>query len=285
MAGDSREEAKKAEASNIAKLISAERVGWANDPKGPGSLLVERATGCVYLSFDGNSIRRPQRETFPPADRIDRGKFRSHVGFFEGVIQHMYLDVEGNVTVGIGHLLKDVAAAEALPFYRRQSKANPHPVHIKNAFNKVRRNQGKAKDGASAFKDITHIDLGFDDIEALFESDVRQIVAELKNKYPKFRTYPGLVQLGMLDLAYNMGTRHFASEFTDFKDGLDDRNWAKVAAESRRTEVDDKGNLLKHVQIRNNIVQGWFYLAISEEPFYINPDCNPKQLPAPHVGY
>ena len=280
MAGDSQEDAKKAEASNIAKLISADLAGWANDPNGTGSVPVERATGCVYLSFDRNSIRRQQRDKFPSADRIDMDKFRSHVGFFEGVVQHMYLDVEGNVTVGIGHLLKDVAAAEALPFHRRGPQNKPHAVHVKNAFNKVRRNQQKAKSGASAFKDITHIDLGFDDIEALFEADVRTVISELsqKNRFSEFLTYPGMVQLGMLDLAFNMGVPRFFKLFTQFHDALKGRNWFEVANQSRRTEKDRRGNLLENVQYRNNVVQGWFLLAINEEPYYVNPNCNPTTL-------
>ena len=129
-AEDAEQDAKNAEAVTINRLIQARLAGWANDPSGTGSVLVERATGCVFWSFDGNPIRRQQREKFPPADRIDKGKFRNHVGFFEGVVQYMYLDIEGNVTIGIGHLIKDVAAAEELPFVRREYRNVPHPVHV-----------------------------------------------------------------------------------------------------------------------------------------------------------
>lgn len=277
-AENSQEDAKKSEALNIEKLIQAGRAGWANEPRGSGSVLVERATGCVFLSSDKNPIRRPQRVRFQSAIRIDKGKFRNHVGIFEGVVQYMYLDVEGNVTVGIGHLIDDAAAAKILPFHDRQTRLASQSVHIENAFNKVLRHIEKARGGASAFKEITRIDLDLDAIEALFEADVRQTIVELEHEYPNYKTYPGMVQLGMLDLAYNMGARNFASQFQEFKKGLDDRNWAKVAMESRRRETDKKGKFLEQVQNRNNVVQGWFLQAINEEPFYVNADCQPKPL-------
>lgn len=267
------------DAPAVDKLVKAGRAGWANDPSGTGSVLVERATGCVIQSSNGTPITRPQRDPYPSV-RLNKGKFRAHVGFFEGVVQYMYLDVEGNVTVGIGHLLKDVAAAEALPFYRRHSQQNPHPVHVANAFNKVRSNLGLAKNGHTAFKDLTHLDLDLTVIEQIFEDDVRGFIRELKGRdgFTEFETFPALVQIGILDLAYNMGVRHFYDEFKKFRAALKIRNWVKVADESRRSETDDKGNFLKSVQNRNNIVQGWFLLAINEEPFFVNPGCPPKSL-------
>ena len=275
---DSQKDAKKAEASNIARLISAKRAGWANDSRGSGSVLVERATGCVYLSFDGNSIRRQQRVQYQSADRIDKDKFRDHVGFFEGVVQHMYLDTEGNVTVGIGHLIKDVTAAEGLDFYRRQSKANPHPVHIKNAFDLVRRNREKAEDGASAFKDITHLDLDLIVIEVLFEDDVRGFIEQLKIEYKDFLSYPGLAQMGMLDLIYNIGNeRFFYPEFPMFHDALIFRNWLRVAEESHR-DNEIKGVKNEKIEDRNIIVNKWFLDAMDKEPFFINVDCPYKSL-------
>ena len=82
----------------------------------------------------------------------------------------------------------------------------------------------------------------------------------------------------MLDLAFNMGVPRFFKLFTQFHDALKGRNWFEVANQSRRTEKDRRGNLLENVQYRNNVVQGWFLLAINEEPYYVNPNCNPTTL-------
>ena len=263
----------------IDKLVKAGGAGWANNPSGTGSILVERATGCVIQSSNGQPITGTQRTQFPTV-RFDKGKFRAHVDFFEGVEQYMYLDHEGNVTVGIGHLIKDVAKAEELPFYRRNSPKNPHPVHVANAFNLVL-NSGRQGEEASKFKDLTHLDLDLTFIEQLFEDDVREFIHQIKHKdeFTQFDTFPALVQIGIVDLVYNMGMTRFYSKFTDFSAAAKVRNWVKVANESRRTEVDKKsGNLLENVRDRNNEVQKLFRQAIAAEPFFVNPGCPPKRL-------
>lgn len=274
------------ETTAIANLIKSGKAGWVNDPERSGSILVEPWTGCALLSSDGTKIRRRQRVIYTRAIKIDRGKFQTHVNTYEGFVQHMYLDVEGNVTVGIGHLIKDAAAAMRLPFYTRKTsessgsdKTDDLFDKIEKDFNTVRAATTKAKYGASAFKKITKIDLGIREINALLGADVRQVIAELKYEFPNYETYPGLVQLGMLDLAYNMGARKFASQFTEFRKGLDSRNWAKVAKESRRTETDSSGTPLGKVKERNNVVQAWFTLAAEDEPFYVKADCLPLRIP------
>ena len=271
------------EAIIVDGLVKDGRAGWANDPKGTGSILVERATGCVFWSSDGNPIRRQQREKFPPADRIDKGKFRAHVGFFEGVVQYMYLDVKFNVTVGIGHLIEDVAKAEELPFYRRHSKANPHPIHVKNAFDEVRRNRALAQYGASAFKDITQLDLDLTDIEALFDADIagfkKLFGSGTGQRFEDFWTYPAGAQMGMLDIAYTMGVHDFFDGFPVLREALESRNWLKVADESgRKVKLDKQGNPGLMAE-RNVIVRGWFLDAFKDEPFFLNSDCPPKKLP------
>lgn len=271
------------EALAVDALVKAGRAGWANVPSGSGSVLVQRATGCVFLSSNGTPITSTVRIQFPTADRIDKGKFRNHVGFFEGVVQYMYLDVEFNVTVGIGHLIEDVAKAEALPFYRRQSKANPHPVHVKNAFDKVRQNRALAQDGASAFEDITHLDLDLTVIEALFDNDVagfkKLFGSGTGQRFDDFWTYPAGAQLGMLDIAYTMGVHGFFDSFPVFKIALETRNWLGAADQSGRKVLLDKQGKPGLMAERNKIVRGWFLDAIKDEPFFINRDCPQKPLP------
>ena len=134
-------------------------------------------------------------------------------------------------------------------------------MHIRNAYNKVL-NSGKACELFTVFKQMTHVDLDLNEMERIFNDDVNRTVREIVHTPPftEFETYPAMVQLGILDLAFNMGTSKFAKLFKQFGAALKFRNWAKVAMESRRTEVDrTTGNLLLNVQNRNNVVQGWFF--------------------------
>jgi len=39
----------------------------------------------------------------------------------EGNINHLYLDTSNNVTIGVGHLVVNLAAAQTLPLYTAKS--------------------------------------------------------------------------------------------------------------------------------------------------------------------
>lgn len=263
------------EASAVDALIKARRAGWANDPKASGSVLVERATGCVFLSSNGKPITSTLRLKFPPALRIDKGKFRAHVGFFEGVIQYMYLDVGGNVTVGLGHLLASADKAKGLPFLDRNTKVISHKKHVENAFNLVK-NSGFAGAPASKFKNLTHMDLSRTAIEQLFDADVDEFVKQLGFFFKGYETYPAKVQLAMLDMAYTMGTKNFFDIFKKFRAALALRNWIRLADESERSKQDSNGVPIPNMPARNSIVKQWILDAIKEQPFFINPACPPK---------
>lgn len=263
----------------ISPLIKKGTVGWANLPKGAGSVLVERATGCRILSPEGNLITSSLRIKFRRKIRYDSNAFKIHAIKYEGFAPYMYLDTEGLVTVGIGHQIKDVQAAMSLPFHDRKTKAQTKAIDKKKAYLKVL-NSGITNGSSTAFQNLTDIDLDPREIGRIFNNDVNIFIGELtqNNRFPDFDTYPGSAQRGILDLAFNFGVPEFFRLYTMFRKALSERNWFEVANQSRRKEVDDKNNLLENVQKRNNVVQGWFLLAINEEPFYINPQCPPKPL-------
>ncbi len=272
----------------LERLLTNKRAGWANIPKtgsipgvttpaGTGSILVEKVTGCIILSDEGKPFTRPEKVSFTWAARIDVDRYRQKVDDFEGHVTYMYLDIKGNVTVGLGHLIRNAAEAKQLRFFERGTTNPVHPAHIENAFNKVL-NSRLAGSKHTAFKDMTHIDLDLDEIENLFDDDVMQFIHELNHKFTDFETYPASAQLGMLDLAYNMGTTRFAEGFPVFRDALKFRNWLKVAEESHRKEVDEEGNVNEGMQNRNKVVRGWFLDAIKDEPFFVNPDRPPRRL-------
>ena len=263
----------------ISPLIKKGTVGWANLPKGAGSVLVERATGCRILSPEGNLITSSLRIKFRRKIRYDSNAFKIHAIKYEGFAPYMYLDTEGLVTVGIGHQIKDMQAAMSLPFHDRKTKAQTHSIHKKNAYLKVL-NSGITNGSLRAFQNVTQIDLDPGEIGKIFNNDVNIFIGELtqNNRFPDFETYPGLVQRGILDLAFNLGMTIFFKLFIQFQAAVRGRNWIEVANQSRRTEIDEQGNLIENVQKRNNVVQGWFLLAINEEPFYVNPTCQPKPL-------
>ena len=285
------------QSQKLERLLSMKRVGWANLPEtgsilgltipaGHHSILVENATGCIILSDDGKPTTRAEPNQFRRAIRYDRNAFQQHAITFEGFAQHMYLDVKGNVTVGIGHLIPDAEAATRLNFHHRETngevddkhkrKGKVHAMHKRNSYNLVLYS-GITNGSLEAFIDVTHLDLDPVVIGDIFRNDVREFVEQLKGEFLDFETYPASAQLGMLDLIYNIGQERFFGRFPVFRKALKLRNWIKVAEESHRLE-EINGEKNETMKRRNEVVRDWFLDAIKDESFFLNPDCPPKKL-------
>ena len=80
------------------------------------------------------------------------------------------------------------------------------------------------------------------------------------------------------NIAYTMGVDKFFDRYEKMKDALKFRNWIRVADESGREVKLDKNGNPGLMADRNRVVRGWFFEAIKDEPFFLNPHCQPKQL-------
>ena len=163
-------------------------------------------------------------------DVLDR--LYAFTGPFEGSIPHMYLDTVGKVTVGIGFMLPDVAAAQRLPF----SPAD----QIAADFQKV----SAAPKGrvASFYKQFTRCTLPEDGLRAEFDRRVQVFALQLVNGY-QLESYPLVVQVALLDMAYNLGAGALLSKWPSLKAACAKRDWATAAKQCRRNGIGDKRNL------------------------------------------
>lgn len=281
---------------DIEKLIRKGVAGWAPlpgetipgivVPLGEKKILVERETGCIVLSDEGDPITSDDPVVFDRANKIDMGKYRAHVLDFEDHVTYMYLDCEGLVTVGLGHQIQKAENAMKMTFRYRNKPGDVDVADIKTAYNAVLNSGLKCKHH-TRFETLAAIDsriefdldLDLNEIEALFDEDVTgflQLLGE-DRYFPDFDTYPAGAQMGMLDLAYNMGVDGFFEGFPVFREALEFRNWIEVAEQShRKEEIDGKTN--ETMARRNVIVRDWFLDAIEDEPFFINTGCPYKSL-------
>ncbi len=272
----------KTRAEIVENLLKLGRIGWAFDPRKGKEVVVEHATGCV-VQGDGVPAPRTRQIRHPREIKITPTTYRSESGFFEGVVQHMYQDPNGHVTVGIGHKLDDAEAAKNLQFYMPPDEPGeniqkPTLEEIEDEFNVVRK--PKYKDySLRDFRIMTDLRLDPGYIEELFDADVDKFIGELGETFTEFATYPKTAQLGMLDLAYNLGTRGFFDGFTDFGEALRFRDWITVAKESHRKIRDKNNKIMGGMVNRNKIVQTWFLNAIKDEPLFVNPHCPQKNVP------
>jgi GH24 family phage-related lysozyme (muramidase) len=176
--------------------------------------------------------------------------FRAEIKTSEGSISHMYLDTVGKVTVGVGNMLPNVAAAEALPFVVRRTKKKASKDQIKTDFEAV----CEAPKGlmASRYKANTKLDLLDQEINELLDERIATFKRELKLKFPTFETYPITVQFALTDMAFNLGTNGLVTKFPSFVRAIKAKDWMKAAQESNRPQVN------KH---RNETVKNWLETA------------------------
>jgi hypothetical protein len=122
----------------------------------------------------------------------EKATLRSKMEKYEGKIRHIYLDSAGFVTVGGGHLLKDVSSAQKLNF----KKSNNLPAskdEIKADYEAVKK-QPKNR-FASFYKKHVKLKLLDLDIDTLTNTHIDRFEVELKRIFSDFSTYPGEVRL------------------------------------------------------------------------------------------
>lgn len=150
---------------------------------------------------------------------------------WEGRIPHMYLDTKGLVTVGVGKMLPDVKAAQALAFVRRADGAAATAAEIKTDFDKVsQQTKGKL---ASTYEAYTALILPADVIDKLLASVVAGFEADLKANFAGYDFYPAPAKRALLDMVYNLGTAGLL-KFKKLKKAVEAAQWKDAAAECHR---------------------------------------------------
>lgn len=158
----------------------------------------------------------------------------------EGEVPYMYLDTEGLVTVGVGNMLRDVVAAQALPFVDRKTRKKATKDQIKTDYETVRK-QTKGR-LYTFYKPHTKLDLPQVDIDRLLNARIDEFLKLLKGKFPDFDDYPMDAQEALFDMAYNLGVAKLMREFTKFVKAVKDQDWETAAAQCKRGGISETRN-------------------------------------------
>lgn len=162
---------------------------------------------------------------------IEKQNLRNKLEEYEGSIQHMYLDSKGYVTVGVGHLLATLAAAQLLPFYTQAGK-KATTAEIKTDYEAVKKQP--ANKLAVYYKRFTKLTLKKTDIDALTNKHIDSFYKELKRIYVDFDTFPSEVKLALFDLIFNLGMTELNNNWPSLNKAIKAKDWAKAATESNR---------------------------------------------------
>ncbi len=166
---------------------------------------------------------------------------------WEGRCPWMYLDVPGNVTVGVGHLVTEAGLAPSIGLTGGDPTADWQAV--KSA------QPGLA---AKAYESLTACRLSDAAIEALKQSDLATAHTELLATIPDSARWPVPVQIACLDMSFNLGIGRFRKEYfgpgCHFGPACRRGDWTAAALQSARTGIQPS---------RNNYVAGLIRSAAS----------------------
>ena len=137
----------------------------------------------------------------------------------------MYRDTVGKVTVGVGLMLPDDKAAQALPFVLGARPATPEEIAAEYA-----RVDAMTLGRASAFyKTPTSLELTQETIDAKLSSVLQGFEADLRTEFPHYDTLPDGVKMALLDMIYNLGPAGLFKGFPHLVAAVRTGAWAQAA--------------------------------------------------------
>jgi GH24 family phage-related lysozyme (muramidase) len=152
---------------------------------------------------------------------------------FEGSVPWMYRDTGGNVTVGVGLMVPDVAAACALAFQAGDAPATQ--PQIGSEFARVAALPParlpafyRAADSPQLPQEIIDAKLGA--VLQVFET-------QLRSGLPGYDALPGTVKMALLDMAYNLGPAGLLRGYPRMLTAIAAGDWAQAAAQCMRDGI------------------------------------------------
>jgi GH24 family phage-related lysozyme (muramidase) len=137
----------------------------------------------------------------------------------------MYRDTVGKVTVGIGLMLPDAKAAEALPFVVGTRAATPEEIAAEYA-----RVDAMPMGRASAFyKTPTSLVLTQQTIDAKLTSVLAGFEVDLRSQFPHYDTLPDGIKMALLDMIYNLGPAGLFKGFPHLVAAIQTGAWQQAA--------------------------------------------------------
>jgi GH24 family phage-related lysozyme (muramidase) len=158
---------------------------------------------------------------------------------WEGKISHMYLDTKGLVTVGIGKMLPNIAAAQELDFVRRADAVAATAEEIAADFSAV--SAQAAGKIAGTYRKYTSLDLPDEAIGDLLKTVVEGFENDLEQSFAGYDSYPLPAKRALLDMIYNLGLDGLL-KFKKMKASVEAGDWTTAAAQCHRNGPSDERN-------------------------------------------
>jgi len=162
----------------------------------------------------------------------EKTTLRTKLNSYEGNVAHMYLDSNGHVTVGTGHLVSSLIEAQNLNLVVEKTSAKATKVQIKTDYETVKK-QPKNK-RASYYKKHTKLIMTITERNKLTNKHIESFYKELKRLYSDFDDYPTKARLALFDMIFNLGMTRLKSKYPNLNKAVKAKKWTEAAAQSHR---------------------------------------------------
>lgn len=163
----------------------------------------------------------------------------------EGRIHHMYLDVLGLVTCGVGLLIDPIALALPLPWKHPDGRPATQ-AEIRDAWNRLKARQDLASQRASHALEVTGLVLSDADIDALVAKKLSDDAEYIKSHhFPAFEEFPADAQLAIMSMAWALGAG-FPAKFPLFTEAVLGGDWARAQANATIREEGNPGVIARN---------------------------------------
>ncbi len=170
---------------------------------------------------------------------------------FEGSVPWMYLDTSGHVTVGVGMMLANAAAALALPFRIGGGVASREQIVLE--FARVRGMEPGLRSGA--YRCGTSPELGAETIQELLRSMLVGFETPLRQGVRGYDELPDAAKVALLDMVYNLGPVGLLRGYPKLLAALAARSWTAAAAECLRHGISAERNAWTRLQFLSSATE------------------------------
>lgn len=144
--------------------------------------------------------------------------------------EHLYLDEQGRICVGIAHVLPTLESACEVAFVNKQGlRATAEEVSIDyEAIKALTPNRIP-----SFYKRYLTLSVPHSEIERLTNESITRYFAELKTIYPAFERFPSEVKLALGDIIFSMGKEKLI-DWIQLNECILAQDWQKASLDSAR---------------------------------------------------
>ena len=187
-----------------------------------------------------------------PFSSETKAKLRIKLEDYEDRIEHLYLDTESNVTVGIGHMISHKNGMSGVTMYKVQNDKLTQPASLQDKmeeFERIKKLPSGQKYTANYYKQHTTLIMKDSDIDFVTNKHIDTFHNELKLHYKKdnsyqdnFDNFDSNLQLALFDMAFNLGSPKLINNFPKFNTALKSGDFTTAAKESHRTKISEARN-------------------------------------------